>query len=257
MDEKLSVVLVDDHGLCRQGLAELLQLRAGMTVLATTGNPTEAISLVQNLTPDLLVMDLRMPLMDGLTLLAQMRTEGIETPTVILTMSDSPDDLAEALRAGVRGYLLKDMDPDDVIASIRRCGHGELVIAPAMAGKLSGLLRLGQADSPKGKTVKLTEREREILQFLVGGKSNKTIAKALNISHDTVKLHVRHILAKLNLTSRVEAAVFAVEHGVAGLYPMPTPAAPPGAAGPAAPSSTSSSMSSPTPASATGARPAR
>jgi len=114
------------------------------------------------------------------------------------------------------------MDPDDVITSIRRCGHGELVIAPAMAGKLSNLLRLGQADAPKGKTVKLTEREREILQFLVGGKSNKTIAKALNISHDTVKLHVRHILAKLGLSSRVEAAVFAVEHGVAGHYPAPS-----------------------------------
>jgi two-component system nitrate/nitrite response regulator NarL len=222
MDEhSLSVVLVDDHGLCRQGLAELLQLRAGMRVLAATGQPDEVLPILQQQAPDLLVMDLRMPLMDGLTLLGRLRAAGVETPVVILTMSDSPDDLAEALRAGVRGYLLKDMDPDDVIASIRRCGHGELVIAPAMAGKLSNLLRLGQADAPKGKTVKLTEREREILQFLVGGKSNKTIAKALAISHDTVKLHVRHILAKLGLSSRVEAAVFAVEHGVAGHYPAP------------------------------------
>ncbi|HQY10089.1 MAG TPA: response regulator transcription factor [Burkholderiaceae bacterium] len=216
----LSVALIDDHGLCRQGLAELLQLRAGMRVVGSAGNPTDALALLHRETPDLLVMDLRMPAMDGLTLLGKLRAEGIETPVVILTMSDSPDDLAEALRAGVRGYLLKDMDPEDVMRSIARCGQGELVIAPAMAGKLSGLLRLGQAESPKGKTVKLTEREREILQFLVGGKSNKTIARALNISHDTVKLHVRHILAKLGLSSRVEAAVFAVEHGVSGHYPQ-------------------------------------
>ncbi|HNB46306.1 MAG TPA: response regulator transcription factor [Burkholderiaceae bacterium] len=228
MDDSLSVVLVDDHGLCRQGLSELLQVRAGMRVLGTAGNPAEALALLQDQAPDLLVMDLRMPAMDGLTLLAHLRAEGVETPAVILTMSDSPDDLAEALRAGVRGYLLKDMDPDDVIRSIRRCGQGELVIAPAMAGKLSGLLRLGQAESPKGKTVKLTEREREILQFLVAGKSNKTIARALNISHDTVKLHVRHILAKLGLSSRVEAAVFAVEHGVTG--PLGAVAAPGAAA---------------------------
>ncbi len=235
LDEPLSVVLIDDHGLCRQGLAELLQLRAGMKVLGTAGNPGEALALLHRQTPDLLVMDLRMPAMDGLTLLGRLRSEGVDTPVVILTMSDSPDDLAEALRAGVRGYLLKDMDPEDVIRSIARCGQGELVIAPAMAGKLSGLLRLGQAESPKGKTVKLTEREREILQFLVGGKSNKTIARALNISHDTVKLHVRHILAKLGLSSRVEAAVFAVEHGVAGHYPAPAATPAPATAEPGQP----------------------
>lgn len=223
MDDSFSVVLVDDHGLCRQGLAELLQRRAGIRVLGTAGSPAELMALLKVQLPDLLVMDLRMPAMDGLTLMSRLRAEGIETPTVILTMSDSPDDLAEALRAGVRGYLLKDMDPEDVIRSIVRCGQGELVIAPGMAAKLSGLLRLGQAESPKGKSVKLTEREREILQFLVGGKSNKTIARALNISHDTVKLHVRHILAKLGLSSRVEAAVFAVEHGVTA--PATQPAA--------------------------------
>jgi len=128
-------------------------------------------------------------------------------------MSDAQDDLASALRAGVRGYLLKDMEPIDIVESIRRTAKGELVVAPAMAVKLANLLQFGAQEQPRDKSVKLTEREREILQHLATGKSNKEIARSLNISHDTVKLHVRHILAKLNLTSRVEAAVFAVEHG--------------------------------------------
>ena len=214
MSETLRVVLIDDHGLCRRGLTELLELQPDIKVLGSTGNPGEALDMLREHAPDLVVMDLRMPLMDGLTLLRHLRAEGIDTPVMILTMSDSPDDMANALRAGVRGYLLKDMNPEDVIESIRRCARGDLVVAPAMAVKLANLLQSGPTDQPKDKAVKLTEREREILQYLASGKSNKAIARSLNISHDTVKLHVRHILAKLNMTSRVEAAVFAVEHGV-------------------------------------------
>lgn len=216
---KIRVVLIDDHGLCRRGLTELLEHRAGMNVLGAAGNPEEAEEILGRETPDLIIMDLRMPPMDGLTLLKRLRDKGHATPVVILTMSDSQDDLASALRAGVRGYLLKDMDPDDVLDSIRRAAKGELVVAPAMALKLTQLLQPGQKESPKDKQVKLTEREREILSHLAAGKSNKVIAKSLNISHDTVKLHVRHILAKLGMTSRVEAAVFAVEH--AGFHGHP------------------------------------
>jgi two-component system nitrate/nitrite response regulator NarL len=158
-------------------------------------------------------MDLRMAPVDGFTLLARIRAEGIETPVVVLTMSDLEDDLARAFRAGVRGYLLKDMDPDDVIDAIRRIARGEVVVAPLMAAKLVDLLLPGKEGKTRGDHMKqLTEREREILRYLASGKSNKAIAQALAISHDTVKLHVRHILSKLGLTSRVEAAVFAVEH---------------------------------------------
>jgi two-component system nitrate/nitrite response regulator NarL len=136
---------------------------------------------------------------------------------VILTMSDSETDLAAALRAGVRGYLLKDMEPEDVIAAIGRAARGELVVAPAMALKLAQLLQPGAKERARGDVLAtLTEREREILDHLARGESNKTIARALDISHDTVKLHVRHILSKLNLNSRVEAAVFAVESRVSG-----------------------------------------
>jgi two-component system nitrate/nitrite response regulator NarL len=132
---------------------------------------------------------------------------------VILTMCDSHEDLANAMRAGVRGYLLKDMDPDDVVDSIRRAVRGELVVAPAMATKLTHLLG-AQGGKEGGRA--LTEREVEILGYIAQGMSNKSIAKELNISHDTVKLHVRHILAKLNLSSRVEAAVYAVGRKFSG-----------------------------------------
>ena len=212
MSEPIKVVLIDDHGLCRRGLAELLEARAGIRVLGTTGKPDEAMDLVRESRPDLAIMDLRMPT-DGLTLLTRMRAEGIDTPVVVLTMSDSREDLARAFRAGVRGYLLKDMDPDEVIDAIRRTARGEVVVAPMMAAKLVDLLMPTQQGTTRADYMKqLTEREREILQHLSSGKSNKAIALALHISHDTVKLHVRHILSKLGLTSRVEAAVFAVEH---------------------------------------------
>ena len=154
-----------------------------------------------------------MPTTDGLSLLRRMRAEGIDTPVVILTMSDAEDDLAAALRAGVRGYLLKDMEPEEVIDAIGRAARGEMVVAPAMTLKLAQMLQSGaKGDRAAGDLVaSLTERERQILDHLARGQSNKIIARALDISHDTVKLHVRHILAKLNLSSRVEAAVFAVE----------------------------------------------
>jgi len=219
MKEPIRIVLVDDHQLCRRGLAELLANSGDFNVLGATGDPTQAELLIRDQKPDLIVMDLRMPLMSGLVLLQRVRSAGGDMPAVILTMSDAQEDLASALRAGVRGYLLKDMEPIDIVDSIRRTARGELVVAPAMSVKLANLLQFGAQEQPRDKSVKLTEREREILQYLATGKSNKEIARSLNISHDTVKLHVRHILAKLNLTSRVEAAVFAVEHG--GMHSQP------------------------------------
>ena len=210
----IRVALIDDHGLCRKGLAELLWHRAGIKVVGATGDPEEAQEILSKHQPDLAIMDLRMPEMPGLALMKKLREAGVQTPVVILTMCDSQEDLAGALRAGARGYLLKDMDPDDVVDSVRRAVKGELVVAPAMAGKLSQLLGAPKApEKPASRA--LTDREREILEHIAQGMSNKSIAKALDISHDTVKLHVRHILAKLNVSSRVEAAVYAVERKAA------------------------------------------
>jgi two-component system nitrate/nitrite response regulator NarL len=216
MSDPIRIVQVDDHGLCRQALSDLLELRGGMKVLATVGNPIEAPAVLRETQPDLAIIDLRMGALDGLSLIRKLNEEGVGVPVVILTMSDSKDDMAAALRLGVRGYLLKDMEPADVIDSIRRAAKGELVVAPAMAGKLAGILQDGPQKEKKSSLAQLTERERQILEHVACGKSNKAIAVALNISHDTVKLHVRHILAKLNMSSRVEAAVFAVEQQMGG-----------------------------------------
>lgn len=214
--KNIRVVLIDDHALCRRGLSELLERRPGISVAGFTGDPDEASRMIAVENPDLVVLDLRMPQMDGLTLLKRLREEGCKAAVLILTMSDSQDDLAKALRAGVRGYILKDMEPDDLVDAIQRVAKGEMVVAPALMLKLANMLEsTQQSQSRESLMVSLTEREREILEHLAHGESNKAIARKLDISHDTVKLHVRHILSKLNLTSRVEAAIFAVEHRIA------------------------------------------
>jgi two-component system nitrate/nitrite response regulator NarL len=212
MSEKLKVALVDDQNLCRSGLSELLSSCYGIAVVGATGS-VEGLRELLCEQPDLLIMDLRMKPMDGLAMLQQIRKEGCAIPAVVLTMSDSETDLANAIRAGVRGYLLKDMAPEDVVDAIRRVAAGELVVAPTMTIKMIEMLRGDQpGEEPKNSLKLLTEREREILQLLSRGESNKAIAQTLSISYDTVKQHVRHILTKLNLSSRVKAAVlFTVE----------------------------------------------
>ncbi|MGE5168885.1 MAG: response regulator [Rudaea sp.] len=213
MSEPLRVFLVDDHGLCQRGLADLLEARGGIDVVGATADGNEAPKLIAELSPDIVVMDLRMPKLDGIALLRKLREAGSAVPVVVLTVSDSAEDLANAFRDGVRGYLLKDMNADDIVEAIVRAAHGDVVVAPAMAAKLGGLLQSGgRTPSAADRLDLLTAREHEILEHLARGESNKAIARALDISHDTVKLHVRHILAKLNLTSRVEAAIYAVEH---------------------------------------------
>jgi two-component system nitrate/nitrite response regulator NarL len=209
----LKVVLVDDQSLCRRGLSELLANCYDFDVLGATDNIDE-LRIICLAKPDLLVVDLRMKPMDGISLITQLRSEGITIPAVMLTMSDSETDLADAIRAGVRGYLLKDMAPDDVVDSIRRVAAGELVVAPAMTVKMIDLLRGTQpGQEPRNSLKLLTEREREIIQLLARGESNKVIAQHLSISYDTVKQHVRHILTKLNLSSRVKAAVLFAKEG--------------------------------------------
>ena len=204
------IILVDDHTLFRKGLAELLEQSGSIEVTAFTGNPDDVSRLLRAHRPDVLILDLNMPGTDGITLMQQLRADGFDLPVLILTLSEAEDDLARALRAGANGYLLKSMEPDEVVDAILRAQRGETVVAPAMTAKLVNLY--DQKGQDAGSLLDaLTPREREILSHLARGESNKAIARTLDISHDTVKLHVRHILAKLNLTSRVEAAVFAVE----------------------------------------------
>jgi two-component system nitrate/nitrite response regulator NarL len=212
--KQIRVVLVDDHTLFRKGLAELLEQRGEICVAGIAGNGTEALQLLKETMPDVVITDLNMPPHGGLALLRQLRAEGCCCPVLVLTVSDAEEDLASAMSAGAQGYLLKDMEPDDVVDAVQRAFRGETVVAPAMTLKLVHLLQGGPQPAKVDALQQLTAREREILDHLAQGLSNKVIARALDISHDTVKLHVRHILAKLNLTSRVEAAVFAVEQKV-------------------------------------------
>ena len=173
MTAKTRVMLVDDHGLCRSGLVELLERRGNMTVVGSTGVPEQVMPMLRAQRPDLMVLDLRLATTDGLSLLRQMRAQGCETPVVILTMSDSEDDLSAALRAGVRGYLLKDMEPEEVIDAIVRAARGEMVVASAMTLKLAQILQSGPKGSVKGDLVaSLTEREREVLEHVARGQSN-------------------------------------------------------------------------------------
>ena len=198
MSAKTRVMLVDDHALCRSGLTELLEHRGNMTVVAASGEPAQALQQLHALRPELLVLDMRLGKVDGLSVLRQMRGEGLDTPVVMLTMSDSEEDMAAALRAGVRGYLLKDMEPEEVIAAIQRVAQGELVIASAMTLKFAQLMQSGPAaPSRQSLLASLTERERQVLDHVASGESNKEIAQALDISHNTVTLHVRHIMEKL------------------------------------------------------------
>jgi two-component system nitrate/nitrite response regulator NarL len=212
-DAPIRVMLVDDHTLFRKGLAELLEQQGAISVAAIAGNGDEALKLLAETQPDVVICDLNMPPQGGLALLRRMRADDWRGPVLILTVSDAEEDLANAMRSGAQGYLLKDMEPDDVVDAVQRAVRGETVVAPAMTLKLVSLLQGGGQGAGRENALKqLTAREREILDYLAQGLSNKAIARALDISHDTVKLHVRHILAKLNLSSRVEAAVFAVEH---------------------------------------------
>ena len=205
------IILVDDHTLFRKGLAELLEREGAVSVAAITGNPDEVPALLKEHRPDVLILDLNLGSADGINIMQQLRSDGFSLPVLMLTVSEAEEDLARALGNGANGYLLKSMEPDEVVDAIVRAARGETVVAPAMTAKLVRLL-----DKKGGNTVPLldtlTQREREILTHLARGESNKAIARQLEISYDTVKLHVRHILAKLNLSSRVEAAVFAVEH---------------------------------------------
>ena len=212
----IRVLLVDDHTLFRRGLAELLEQRGTIAVAGIAGNADDACRILAESKPDVIITDLNMPPNGGLSLLRHLLADGWTGPVLILTVSDAEEDLAAALQAGAKGYLLKDMEPEDVVDAVQRAVRGETVVAPAMTLKLVNLLQGGNTATTKADTLKLlTAREREILQHLSQGLSNKAMARVLDISHDTVKLHVKHILAKLNLSSRVEAAVFAVEQKAA------------------------------------------
>ncbi len=210
----LRVLIIDDHTLFRSGLKELLQ-RRGVDVVGTVGDGEEGCVLAADLQPDIILLDVRMPGISGLTVLERLNEAGLTPPVLMLTTSTEDRDLITAVRSGAKGYLLKDLEPDDLIDALGRIMAGECVISPELTGVLA---RAVQGEEPtKDSNTRfsdLTPREMEILCHLAEGQSNKAIARELGISHGTVKLHVRAILRKLQVRSRVEAAVLAVEEGI-------------------------------------------
>ena len=213
----MRVLLIDDHALVRKGIEELLQSR-GVDVVASVGNGEDGIKQIQELNPDLVLLDIKMPVMNGLDTLAKARSMGIETPILMLSMSREEEDLARALREGAQGYLLKDMDPDELLPALNDAITGQNVVAKELIGSLTNIIqgKPEKQDSiePATPLSELTPREQEILSHIAEGESNKVIAKHLGISDGTVKLHVKAILRKLGVHSRVEAAVIAVQHGI-------------------------------------------
>ena len=214
----MKVLIVDDHALFRVGLQGLLE-RRGIEIAAVAGEGEEGVRLASELRPEVILLDLRMPETGGLEVLRRINEQGLEIPVVMLTTSSDEDDLAESLRNGARGYLLKDMEPDELVVALQEIVAGKMVVAPGLTGVLADLVRHGDRRERKddlGPFRSLNPREREILCHLAEGQSNKVIARHLDISDGTVKLHVKAILRKLGVHSRVEAAVMAVEKGVCG-----------------------------------------
>ena len=210
----LNVLLVDDHTLFREGLEGLLS-RRNINILAAVGSGLEGLRLAAELEPDVVLLDMRMPEMDGMDVLRQLRKSGFSNPVVMLTTSSDERDLVESLRSGAQGYLLKDMEPDQLVVALRDIVAGKTVVAPDLAPVLARVVQ-GESIEPVRESpfAKLTPRENEILALLAEGQSNKVIARNLGISDGTVKLHVKSILRKLGVHSRVEAAVIAVEQGL-------------------------------------------
>jgi len=210
----LRVLVIDDHTLFREGLEGLL-VRRGIEVVGSLGDGQEGMRLAHELAPDVLLLDMRMPGMDGLAILRQLQQEGFDHPIAMLTTSSDERDLVEALRNGARGYLLKDMEPDELVVALRDIVVGKTVVAPNLTHVLARVVKGDTPPEPESSPINgLTPRETEILGLLAEGQSNKVIARNLGISDGTVKLHVKAILRKLGIHSRVEAAVIAVEHGL-------------------------------------------
>lgn len=210
----LNIILIDDHTLFREGLESLLS-RRNINILAAVGSGQEGLRLAAELNPDVILLDMRMPEMDGMDVLRQLRQNGFTNPVVMLTTSSDERDLVESLRSGAQGYLLKDMEPDELVLALRDIVAGKTVVASDLAPVLARVVQgEGMTAAKESPFAKLTPRENEILALLAEGQSNKVIARNLGISDGTVKLHVKSILRKLGVHSRVEAAVMAVEQGV-------------------------------------------
>ncbi|MGQ5522131.1 response regulator [Chitinimonas sp. PSY-7] len=217
----IRILLIDDHSLFRSGVRQLLQREPDMEIVAEAADGVEGIKRAKEHRPDVILLDLNMPGLSGLETLQLLVQDLPSAAVIILTVSEEADELGVALRDGARGYLIKNIEAEALTAAIRRAQKGEPVIADSMTAKLVAQFRAQPVTSATTapqppERDRLTAREREIVQCLTRGESNKEIARHLDVAESTVKIHVQNILKKLNLSSRVQVAVYAVEHGLSG-----------------------------------------
>jgi two-component system NarL family response regulator len=207
MNQPIRVLLADDHAIIRSGVAQILNEQAGIRVVAEASDGGQAIDLYRRERPDVALIDLRMPVVEGAQVVERVRREFPNAVLIILTTYDTDDDIECALRAGAKAYLLKDVTPHDLVACVRAVHAGRTWVSPTIASKLAERMT----------RVQLTPREMSVLKLLAGGKANREIAEALSISEGTVKLHVSHLFEKLSVTSRTEAIATAMRRGLVRL----------------------------------------
>lgn len=209
----IRVLIIDDHNLFRSGVRSLLQREAEFQIVGEAGSAEEGINLAAQECPDVVLMDLHMPGCAGAEAVMKMMARVPKARVLMLTVSEDAQDLMETLRAGAVGYLLKNIETSALVDALHRVVQGESVISPQMTSKLvAGVRKQGNNDTHVRE--KLSPREKEILGGLAKGESNKEIARNIGLSESTVKIHVQNIFKKLNITSRVQAAVYAVEQGL-------------------------------------------
>jgi DNA-binding NarL/FixJ family response regulator len=216
--DKIRVLLADDHSLFREGLANILNTQPEFEVVGEAGDGLEAMVKARELVPDLIVMDITMPGVNGVEATQRIKAELPEVTIVMLTVRDEDEELFAAIKSGAQGYLLKSIRSRDLVALLPAAVRGEAVITPVLGGRmLEEFRRLAQSQPltpEEGEIVALTQREKEVLSLVAAGASDKAIAEELSISIHTVKSHMRNILAKLHLSHRHEAALYALREGL-------------------------------------------
>ncbi|OGT77281.1 MAG: DNA-binding response regulator [Gammaproteobacteria bacterium RIFCSPLOWO2_02_FULL_56_15] len=213
---RLRIFLIDDHNLFRSGVKALLARQRDFEVVGEAADGLEGLKRAREMKPDVVLLDLNMPGITGREAVQMLVEELPQTQVLMLTVSEDAEDLIDTLKSGARGYLLKNIDAEFLVDAIRRAARGEAVMSPQMTSKLVQGLQHGgrEMTAEVADKDRISPREREILMQLVRGASNKEMARELKLAESTVKIHVQNILRKLNLTSRVQAAVYAVEHGI-------------------------------------------
>nr|WP_294108108.1 two-component system response regulator NarL [Providencia sp.] len=210
MNEKSTILLIDDHPMLRSGVKQLISLEPSLLVIGEAGDGKTGIQIAEEQDPDLILLDLNMPGMNGFETLDELRKRELSGRIILFTVSNYGDDLVNALKRGADGYLLKDMEPEELIIALKEAASGKMVVSPTLTSVLAESLRDNQATDDSNISA-LTPRESDILELISHGLSNKMIARKLDIAESTVKVHVKHLLKKLNLKSRVEAAVWVLQ----------------------------------------------